>query len=400
MKIALVSQEYPPETARGGIGSQTYMKAQGLSSLGHEVYVISRSIHAKRYELREDRICVIRIPGMEGSLPDMTEPIQWLTYSACVAVEIAALNARTPLDIIDFPEWGAEGYVHLLNRSEWNKIPAVIQLHGPLIMFAHTMGWPEMNSEFYRIGTHMEETCIQLADAVFSSSDCSTRWVLNHYHPQKETIPTLHMGVDTTLFAPRPVPKHDRLTILFVGSIVNNKGVENLVEAACDLIKEFPDLRLRMIGRGEQKVIERLREKAESHGMPELLDLAGFVGKQNLPDELSRAHVFAAPSLYEGGPGFVFLEAMACGLPVVGCSGSGVDEIIKSGENGFLVPPNDSKALTEVIRKLLTDDDLSSSMRKSARNYIEQEADSRICIERLEDFYKSVVSLKESRVIS
>ena len=49
MKVALVSQEYPPETARGGIGSQTFTKAKGLSSLGHEIFVISRSTDAYRH---------------------------------------------------------------------------------------------------------------------------------------------------------------------------------------------------------------------------------------------------------------------------------------------------------------------------------------------------------------
>ena len=47
LRIALVSQEYPPETAKGGIGSQTFLKAHGLAALGHEVHVISRSADGK-----------------------------------------------------------------------------------------------------------------------------------------------------------------------------------------------------------------------------------------------------------------------------------------------------------------------------------------------------------------
>ena len=57
MIIVLVSQEYPPETARGGIGSQTYVKAHGLAGFGHEVYVISRSTDDKRHEKKRWRIC-------------------------------------------------------------------------------------------------------------------------------------------------------------------------------------------------------------------------------------------------------------------------------------------------------------------------------------------------------
>ncbi|MDQ3842595.1 MAG: glycosyltransferase, partial [Bacteroidota bacterium] len=118
MKIALVSQEYPPETAQGGIGSQTYAKAQGLSRLGHQVFVIARSVDGERRENRDGNICVIRIPDMEDRFSEMSDIVYWITRSVVVAAEIEALHKRIGLDIIDFPEWAAEAYVYLLNRTE------------------------------------------------------------------------------------------------------------------------------------------------------------------------------------------------------------------------------------------------------------------------------------------
>jgi len=343
MKITLVSQEYPPETAKGGIGTQTLIKARGLSALGHQVFVVSRSLDEHRTETCDGSITVIRIPGFENNINEMTDIVQWLTYSTLVAAELQTLQQRVGLDLIDFPEWGAEGYVYLLNRTEWNCVPVVIQLHGPLVMFGHRLGWPEMNSPFCKTGTHMEATCVQLADAVYSSSQCSTQWIEQYYHPAKQTIPTIHLGIDTNKFCPQSVKKHKRPTILFSGKVVPNKGVEELVVAAANLAKDFPDLCLRLVGKGDENYIRYLHSKAENLGAPFLLQFAGFVRKEDLPGELSKAHVFAAPSWYEGGPGFVYLEAMACGLPVIGCSGSGIDEIITSGENGVLVPPKSSR---------------------------------------------------------
>jgi len=251
MKIALVSQEYPPETARGGIGTQTYVKAKGLAAFGHEVFVISRSINGERHEQRDGNICVIRIPGMEDKLTEMTERVQWITHSVVVAQELDALQKRTRLDIIDFPEWAAEGYVYLLNCTAWNNLPVVIQLHGPLVMFAHTMGWPEMDSEFYRIGTAMEATCVRLADAVYSSSACSAGWIRSHYHAQIDSMPVIHLGIDTNVFIPQDHLKEARPVIVFVGKIVPNKGVEELVDACVELVKIFPDLQLRLVGSGD-----------------------------------------------------------------------------------------------------------------------------------------------------
>ena len=104
MKILLVSQEYPPKKILGGIGTQTFLKASGLTSLGHQVYIITSSNNADRHENIEDGIHVIRIPGMEYMLPEMTEIVQWITRSTSVAIEIENLNKSIGLDLIDFPE--------------------------------------------------------------------------------------------------------------------------------------------------------------------------------------------------------------------------------------------------------------------------------------------------------
>ena len=391
MKIALVSQEYPPETARGGIGSQTFAKAKGLSALGHQVFVISRSIDEKRHECSDGNITVIRIPGMENLLPEMTPQVQWITHSVAVAAEIETLNKQVNLDIIDFPEWAAEGYCYLLNRKEWNGVPAVIQLHGPLVMLAHTIGWPEMKSEFYAIGSHMEATCVRLADAVYSSSECSAQWIRTHYEPNKENIPVIHLGIDTKQFSPKAVTKNEQPTIIFIGKIVENKGVRELVVAASRLTTAFPGLQLKMFGRGDDRFIASLENEAERLGAKGMLNFAGFAIADIIPDELSRAHIFAAPSWYEGGPGFVYLEAMACGLPVIACSGSGAEEIIQHNENGILVPPRDADSLQKALHTLLIDRAYAASMGNAGRNYVLKECDSKDCLKRLEDFYFTVV---------
>lgn len=397
MKIALVSQEYFPETARGGIGTQTFMKAMGLASLGHEIFIISRSITDKRAEHKDGNIHEICVPGMENIIPEMTDIVQWLTNSTVVAAEIEALHQRVGLDIIDFPEWSAEGYVYLLNRTSWKSIPTVIQLHGPLIMFANTMCWPDKDSVFYRVGSNMEATCLQLADAVYSSSEYSSQWVRTHYHKNIEQIPVIHTGIDIEKFAPRPNIKNDTLTLIFTGKIVRNKGVEELVDAACTLAKTFPGLRLKLLGRGEETLINKLKEKAEKC-TPGLLEISGFIKKDALPEELSKADIFVAPSWFEGGPGFVYLEAMACGLPVIACSGSGVEEIIISGENGILVPPKDVTALTKALYGLLSDKVLRNKLGNKAREYVIKNANSKECLKKLEALYYSVLKSRHTEM--
>ncbi|HTM55768.1 MAG TPA: glycosyltransferase family 4 protein [Pirellulales bacterium] len=400
LKVVLVSQEYPPHTARGGIGSQTYLKAHGLAARGHQVVVLSQSIDAGRHEYFDGLIRVVRIPLGNADTPMATEIAQWLTYSSQVAAELDRLCQASRPDLVDFPEWACEGYVYLLNRTAGNYVPVAIHLHGPLVMFAHTMNWPELESDFYRVGTHMERTCLRLADAVFSSSDCSARWCSEHYGLPQQDVPRLHTGVDTRLFRPDHLSASTRPTIVFVGKITRNKGVKLLLEAASRLSEQFSGLRLVIIGQGEREVVAELRAMARRNAVEDMLELRGYVHRDELPSHLCEAHVFAAPSMYEGGPGLVYLEAMACGLPVVACSGSGASEVVEDGQNGFLIPPHDVEALTDVLRRLLTDKQLRKAMGARARRFVVAEGDSQVCLDRLELFYRQVAAghLKETTI--
>jgi glycosyltransferase involved in cell wall biosynthesis len=122
-----------------------------------------------------------------------------------------------------------------------------------------------------------------------------------------------------------------------------------------------------------------------------MLEFLAYADRRELPDHFSRAHVFVSPSRYEGGPGFVFLEAMACGLAAVGCRHSGIAETIAHGKTGMLVPPDDVEALARAVQSLLADQALREALGREARRYAVAEADSRVCAGRIASFYEAVV---------
>jgi glycosyltransferase involved in cell wall biosynthesis len=390
LRIALISREYPPQP-HGGIGTQTFQKAQCLATFGHEVYVFSQSSGINRYECKEGLVKVIRIPNIDKRMPADTGFAKWLTYSSEIASEIQRLNSRYSLDILDFPEWGGEGYFYLLNSPKGNRVCTVIQIHGPMVMLAHTIGWPNIGSKFYRIATKMEGTSLRLADAIFSSSGCSAYWCSTNYGLKRDKIPVLHAGVDTTLFKPIRIAKDKRPTVIFVGRVAQNKGIGLLLEAACQVAEDYPDLKLQIVGEGNSVIIEELKERARVLGKTEMLDIIGYVNHQNLPVYYSRANFFAAPSLYEGGPGFVYLEAMACGLPVIACEGSGVTEVVESGKNGILVPPRNFDSLVKALYQFLSNPRKCFEMGANARRSVVLKYDSQKCVRQIEDFYLSTI---------
>jgi len=149
---------------------------------------------------------------------------------------------------------------------------------------------------------------------------------------------------------------------------------------------------VRLLGRGEERLLKELRHCTIRQGLPELLDCPGFVQRRDLPEQLSRAHVYAGPSFSEGGPGLSYLEAMACGLPVVASEGTGAAEVIVAGKTGLLARPGDAESVASSLRQLLSDHSLRQAMGSRGRDFVCDEADSQLCLKRLEAFYESVVS--------
>ena len=145
--------------------------------------------------------------------------------------QVDALNERR----VDLP---AVRRQHLLNRTEEPSCPVVVQLHGPIVMFAHKLGWPEIASPLFRAGSHMERLSLELADAVYSSSRCSADWVVREYGLNASNIPVIHTGIDLTLFRPGPAAADGLRRLIFVGKIAHNKGIEQLGEAALQLAPE------------------------------------------------------------------------------------------------------------------------------------------------------------------
>src|SRR5262249_8878497 len=121
LNICLVSQEYPPETARGGIGTETWNKPKELVLLGHSVHVLSSSAGQDR-RLRtaiENGVTVHRMPalGLDSGddVPIYNVATYSLGYTWNVLRRLYGLMQKTAFDVIDFPEYGAEGFAYQLD---------------------------------------------------------------------------------------------------------------------------------------------------------------------------------------------------------------------------------------------------------------------------------------------
>ncbi len=375
MRICLVSQEYPPETPWGGIGTQTWLKANGLAARGHEVHVLSCSDFPTRTLRTEnhDGVIVHRLqpPGHEFSVYE--RQAYWVGYSWQVFRYLQELIGQQAFDVIDLPEFAAEGYCYLLDRNIYNFCPVVVHLHGSLAMFTEHMGWPERGTRLHQTGTFMERFCVQRADALCANSRATAQITSKYCEVPEEAIDIVHCGVDAEQFS---VTSHRSLpeqpSILFVGAMVHNKGPEILLEAVLTLLAKYPGLKLMMIGNDDKPLADELKARVRSVGAEAHVRFLGFVPLNELPNYYRQATVFCSPAEFEGGTASVYLEAMACGCPLIVSTAGGGAEAIIHGEQGLLVPPKDIPATAAALDLLLSDEPLRRRMGEAGRARIER----------------------------
>jgi glycosyltransferase involved in cell wall biosynthesis len=140
--------------------------------------------------------------------------------------------------------------------------------------------------------------------------------------------------------------------VLSVGRLSAEKGPRDLVEAARLVTNERPDVYSVVLGDGRERA--RLERQARRLALNERLVFAGF--REDARRLIAQADVLALPSLTEGLPNVV-LEAFAAGVPVVATGVGGVPELVRDGENGWLVPPADAGGLASALVAALSDPD-------------------------------------------
>ncbi|BCJ49489.1 glycosyl transferase [Actinoplanes sp. NBRC 14428] len=358
MRIAMISEHASPLSALGGVdaGGQNAHVAElsaALAEQGHEVRVYTR---------RDD--------------PDLPVVV---AANGFEVVHVPAGPARTLAkdDLLpfmgDFAEWTAADW-----RGTW--LPDVVHAHFwmsglaavtaarrhdvPVLLTYHALGSVKRRhqgandtSPQHRVA--YERQLGRVADRVVVQCQDEIRELIAMGVP-RSSMALVPSGVNTTLFRPGgPAEPRDpaRPRILTVGRLVERKGYEDVVRA----LPAVPGAELVVVGGPPEGRLDdhpyarRLRALAEECGVAGRVRLAGAVPTGDMPRWYRSADVLAAAPWYEPF-GLTPLEAMACGVPVVGTAVGGLTDTVVDGVTGDLVPPRDPRNLGTALRRLLGDD--------------------------------------------
>jgi len=202
---------------------------------------------------------------------------------------------------------------------------------------------------------------VPAVDAFVSVSDHTKRQVSqwSGVAPEKGTV--VPNCIDRSRFGPGEAPAylkdryglHDRTVMLTLGRLPvqeKRKGHDEILEVLPDLAEEVPDLTYLICGDGADR--SRLEAKAKRLGVADRTIFAGYIPEEEKADHYRVADVFAMPGRTEGF-GIVYLEAMACGVPVVASSADASQEAVRNGRLGTVVDPDDPDSVKTGILEAL-----------------------------------------------
>ncbi len=362
MEVCVVTTAFP-RWFGDGEGAFVWESVRSIARRGVQVHVVA--MHTPRAHPLEywGRIQVIR---PRYWLPERWEmlrkeggglPITWQKYPL----------AR--VQILPF------FFVHTLATARWAQHCDLIHAHWSLSAAAAYLGrWKHhrpilgtvQGSDIFQVPRHpvgawLTKKALFHCDKITALSRALREKTIGlGISPDK--IHIVPNGVDTTRFVP-PKDKDRENIILFVGSLIERKGVKYLLEAMPALFRALPRYHLVIVGEGPQRTL--LRQLAADLG---IADRVAFVGQQ--PQEkvcawMQQARLLVLPSLEEG-MGVAIVEALACGTPVVASRVDGIQDVV-TPDVGKLTSPADSTALLEAITSILSNPSRWAEMSRNAR---------------------------------
>lgn len=258
------------------------------------------------------------------------------------------------------------------NLATWQALSWAVRLGIPALLFNWANIYRRLPPPFAWFERY---NLAHAAYAVAGNQEAAAILRRKGYGGELRVIP--QFGVDENVFTPLPTPraplstpgpggKGEECTIGYAGRLVPQKGVPDLMEAVAGI----PGARLLLVGGGEQEAA--LRRRAEERDLAGRVDFAGRVPSERLPEMYRRMDLFVLPSRttprWKEQFGRVLVEAMACGVPVVGSDSGEIANVI--GAAGLTYPEGDVGALRARLARLVEDAGLRAELGQRGRERV------------------------------
>lgn len=355
MKLLLINNEFPP--IGGGGSTVTKYALRYLIQAGHEVTLITSSFRSLPRQETIEGATVIRVPAIRR-YKDFCATWELVIFGLSALVYTFFYTLRNKVDFIQAYFAVPSGWVAWV-LSYVEGIPYAVYFGGSDIPGAN----PSRYKNLYPFLTPLLRAIWRRA--AFRTV-CSNELVRlgKAADPESEFL-MIPNGVETNRFRPIERPANAKVKMLFIGRLIERKGFQRVVKALPRLreLAKVPFV-IEVVGSGAFRTT--LDEMAQQLEVADLIQYVGAVPYDQLEKSYQYADIFVLTSLYEGMPA-VILEAMGCGLPILASDVGGNNEIVKEGENGFLIPGEDTEKLARDLAALVNDAELREKMGRKSR---------------------------------
>jgi glycosyltransferase involved in cell wall biosynthesis len=397
LRILFLSTEYPPETGWGGIGTYTYNMARALAHSGHEVHVLSVALPQQERHYRDGEVFVHRMGQRDlwrlRRLRSAPMPIPHLEKALSTYLAYRRLGIQ--FDVIEYPEWSAEGLLFSIRQKQ----PTVVHLHISLPLNTECSGLRK--SALTRFAGYLEGLSIRRANVITSPSAALARWTSRYFGLADRIIAIIPHPVPLQAEIPgvASVEALGQTKVLFVGRLDSRKNPEVIVRAATAVRRMIPSAEFVFVGAntGFRKGLtcqDWLTSLAEAAGVATHVHFTGHLSRGEVDAWYKAASVVVAPTRWENFP-YVVVEAMMAGRPIVASRVGGIPEILCDRQTGWLVDPDDTEGWAESLIALLTDPERARQMGVRAReDAIDRFDPAKIAAQR-ETIYREAIRLHE-----
>jgi len=269
-------------------------------------------------------------------------------------------------------------------------LPWVLTLHG--VRFLEVDLWQSVLSKFYRgwFIKQQERRAVKRAKHIISISP----FIQLTFNGQIQgDIYDIENPIDDAFFKVDQNSTPGQL--LFIGRLIPRKGVHTLLQAFARLHQRLPQAKLRLAGGASfsnevKDYHQQLKQFVAENGLEASITFLGELDKSALLEEYSRCSALVLSSVVETAP-MVIMEAMAAGKAVVSTDAGGARYLVEHGQTGFIVPPNDDKALGEALYQALKDEAKLKAMGCRAREVAKQRFHARVVAAQTRDVYHKVL---------
>jgi glycosyltransferase involved in cell wall biosynthesis len=364
MKILVINYEYPPVGGGGGFVTRDILES--MASMGQDVSVLTSHYDNLEYEEVINGVRIIRVPVFFRRKTEVASIPSMLSYFPMGLLFGYGLLSKKRFDIVNTHFAIPSGPVGYLLAKQF-KLPNVLSIHGGDIYDPSKLGSPHKTP----LLSHTVRSMLNSADRVVAQSNNTKQNAIRYYN-LKRRVDIIPLGIKKPVFEMKRRKDfglfEDDFVFCTIGRLIKRKNIDDSLTVLAK-VKSYRRVKFIIIGEGPER--QKLESEVRRLNLADTVYMMGKVSDEVKFQLLDLSDCYISTALHEGF-GLVFLEAMACGLPIICFNNGGQTDFLLNGRNGFLTEVGDLVKFCDCVNTVIHNGKMREQMGRNNRHRINE----------------------------